>query len=172
MNGQMIQFKTNGNSYDGYLSTASNGGPGIIVIQEYWGLVDHIKDVTDRFAKAGFTALAPDLYHGVKAKSPDEAGKLYMALNIADAEKTLRGAITSLLSNPACTSNTVGSVGFCMGGALSIFAAATNPAQVSACVDFYGGHPNVHPPIEQLNAPVLGFFAERDRSVNAAVIAK
>jgi carboxymethylenebutenolidase len=170
MKGKMIEFEGNGETYQGYLSAAAQPAPGIIVIQEWWGLVDHIKDVCDRFAAEGFSALSPDLYKGKKTKSPDEAGKMLMALNIAESEKILRGAIDALLSDPGSSSKTAGVVGFCMGGQLALFAAATNPDKVSACVDFYGVHPNVHPPIENLKAPVLGFFAGNDRSVNAEVV--
>jgi len=81
--GTMVGFRADGGTTDGYLSEPAPGSKGVIVIQEWWGLNDHVKDVADRFAQAGFTALAPDLYHGTVAKSPDEAGKLLMALNIA-----------------------------------------------------------------------------------------
>jgi carboxymethylenebutenolidase len=166
MKGRMIEFKGNGKSYSGYLSPAPNNGPGIIVIQEWWGLVDHIKEVADRFASEGFTALAPDFYHGKTTKSPDEAGKLFMALNVDDASKVIHGAIDALLADPFCSSKTAGVVGFCMGGQLALYAAASNPEHISACVDYYGIHPNVKPKLENLRAPVLGFFAENDSSVS------
>lgn len=166
MNGDIIEFKGNGQTYTGYLSPAPNGGPGVIVIQEWWGLVDHIKDVADRFAAAGFTSLAPDFFHGKTAKSPDEAGKLFMALNIADAEKMLRGASEALLSHSACTSKTAGVVGFCMGGQLALYAASKNTDKISACVDFYGIHPNVQPDFQNIKGPILGFFGEKDSSVS------
>lgn len=172
MNGQMITYQANGGSFDGYLSNPAAGGPGIIVIQEWWGLNDHIKDLSDRFAAEGFAALAPDLYQGKKATSPDEAGKLMMALNIGEAEKMLRGAIDGLLSRESCISGTVGVVGFCMGGQLAMYAAATNPEKVSACVNFYGIHPNVKPPFAQMKAALLGLFAEKDSSVNAQAVEK
>jgi carboxymethylenebutenolidase len=127
-------------------------------------LVPHIKQVTDRFAAEGFVALAPDLYHGRSTTSPDEAGKLMMALDIDRAEKDLRGAVGYLLAHPATTSASVGTVGFCMGGALSLYAASKNE-QVGACVVFYGIHPKVRPDFERLRAPVLGFFGETDESV-------
>lgn len=171
MNGQMIDFKGNGETFQGYLSQAAAKAPGILVIQEWWGLVDHIKDVADRFAAAGYTAFAPDFFHGKKTTSPDEAGKMFMALNIAEAEKILAGAIDTLLVHPACSGKTVGVIGFCMGGQLSLYAACANPYKVSACVDFYGVHPRVNPQIEQLKAPVLGIFAELDGSVNADTVA-
>src|SRR5689334_24562166 len=109
MAGQMIEFRSNGGTAQGYLSVPESGhGPGVVVIQEYWGLVPHIKDVADRFAAEGFVALAPDLYHGDVAKSPDEAGKMMMALNISQTEKDLRGAIRYLLDNDATTGERVG----------------------------------------------------------------
>ena len=170
MSGEMITFQSNGGTASGYLSLpASGAGPGVIVIQEWWGLVPHIKDVCDRFAAEGFVALAPDLYHGESTKSPDEAGKLMMALRIDEAEKDLRGAISHLLSLEGTSGNKVGTVGFCMGGALSLYAASKNP-QVGACVVFYGIHPNVKPDLASLQAPVLGIYAERDAYVGPAVV--
>jgi len=100
MSGQMVEFASNGGMTAGYLSIPEKGaGPGVVVIQEWWGLVGHIKDVCDRFAAEGYVALAPDLYHGERAKSPDEAGKLMMALRIDEAEKEMRG-IAAKLANP------------------------------------------------------------------------
>ena len=165
MAGQMVEFTSNGGTTSGYLSIPEKGaGPCVVVIQEYWGLVGHIKDVCDRFAAEGYVALAPDLYHGERAKSPDEAGKLMMALRIDEAEKDLRGAIQYLLDHEATTGESVGVVGFCMGGALSLYAASKNP-QVGACVVFYGIHPNVKPDLENLQAPALGIYAGRDQFV-------
>ena len=158
--GKMVQFPSNGGSTSGYLATPSSGkGPGVLVIQEWWGLVDHIKRVCDRFAAEGFSALAPDMYHGKTASEPDEAGKLFMALNIAQAEKDLRGA-AKLLAEHSSTPK-IGVVGFCMGGQLALFAATLN-SNVAACVDFYGVHPNVKPDYSKLSGPVLGLFAEKD----------
>ena len=90
-----MTFPSNGGTCDGYL--ADGGGPGVIVIQEWWGLVPHIIDVTDRFGDAGFTALAPDLYHGETATEPDGAGKLMMALNLEQAAKDMSGAVDLLV---------------------------------------------------------------------------
>lgn len=165
MAGDSVTFPSNGGTTSGYLAIPEKGkGPGVIVIQEWWGLVDHIKDVCDRLAAEGYVALAPDLYHGKTTKSPDEAGKLMMALQIDQAEKDLRGAIQYLLNHEATTGDKVGLVGFCMGGALALYAATMNP-QVGACVVFYGGHPNVKPDLSTLIAPVLGIYAERDTFV-------
>ena len=164
MPGQMIEFSSNGGTTSGYLAVPAKGsGPGVVVIQEWWGLVDHIKDVCDRFAAEGYVALAPDIYHGKATTSPDEAGKLMMALRIDQAEKDLRGAVQYLLNHEAVTGGKVGTIGFCMGGALSLYAASKND-QVGACVVFYGIHPNVKPDLPNLKAPVLGIYAENDSS--------
>lgn len=161
----MITFPANGRETAGYLAVPPSGtGPGVVVLQEWWGLVDHIKGVADRFAREGFVALAPDLYHGETAKAPDEAGKLMMALNIDEAEKDLRGAIRALQSEGRASGSKVGVVGFCMGGALSLYAASKNP-EVAACVVFYGIHPNVKPDLPNLQAAVLGLYAEKDSNV-------
>jgi carboxymethylenebutenolidase len=164
MAGKMVDFPSNGSKTSGYLATPASGkGPGVLVIQEWWGLVGHIKNVCDRFAAEGFSALAPDMYHGQTADEPDGAGKLFMALNIGQAEKDLRGATQYLLQHSSTTK--VGAVGFCMGGQLALFAATLNPS-IGACVNFYGIHPNVKPDYSKLSAPVLGLFAEKDQFVN------
>lgn len=165
--GELVTFKSNGGTASGYLAKpASGSGKGVIVIQEWWGLNDNIKGIADRFANAGFVALAPDMYHGKVTAEPDEAGKSMMAMNIAEAEKDLRGAVSYLKD---LTGSPVGTVGFCMGGALSLFAACTNSSDVGACVDFYGGHPGVKYNFDTLTAPVLGIWAEHDDFVNPNV---
>ena len=167
--GEMVQFPFAGGNTSGYLSIPEQGsGPGVIVIQEWWGLVDHIKDVCDRFAKEGFVALAPDLYHGKTTKSPDEAGKLMMAMHIDEAERDLSAAVEYLSTHDAVSSEKIGVVGFCMGGALALYTATKN-SKIGASVVFYGGHPNVKPDLPNLNAPVLGIYAERDGFVTPAL---
>src|SRR5947207_6813296 len=160
MPGKMIDFPSNSTKTSAYLATPPSGkGPGVLVIQEWWGLVRHIKNVCDRLAAEGLTALAPDMYHGKTADEPDGAGKLFMALNIAPAEKDLRGAAKSLAGQSSTTK--LGAVGFCMGGQLALFAGTVN-GNVGAVVDFYGIHPNVKPDYSKLSGPVLGLFAEKD----------
>src|SRR6266478_1805424 len=175
MPGRMVEFPANGGTASGYLSTPAAGrGPGVLVIQEWWGLVRQIKSVCDRLAAEGFTALAPDMYHGQSADEPDAAGKLFMALKIAQAEKDLRGAAKALAGHSSTAK--LGAVGFCMGGQLALFAGTLNPS-VGAVVDFYGIHPNVKPDYSKLSGPVLGLFAEKDgfvtpetaRGVDAAI---
>jgi len=161
MAGQMIEFRANGGTANGYLaSPASGSGPGVIVVQEWWGLTDHIKGLADRLAADGFVALAPDLYHGEITREPDEAGKLMMALDIARAEKDLRGAAAALKAHGA-QGHHVGAVGFCMGGQLALFAGTLSP-DVGPVVDFYGIHPAVKPNYANLQAPVLLICGGKD----------
>jgi carboxymethylenebutenolidase len=168
LKGSLVEFAANGKKCQGYLSMPVSGkGPGVIVIQEWWGLVGHIKSVADRFAAEGYVALAPDLYHGESTKSPDDAGKLMMALQIDQTEKDLRGAVEFLAEK--CGGEKIGVVGFCMGGQLALFAASKND-RIGACVDFYGVHPNVKPDYGALSAPVLGLFAEKDGFVTPEVV--
>jgi carboxymethylenebutenolidase len=163
MAGAMVDFPSNGGTTKGYLATPASGkGPGVLVIQEWWGLVGHIKKVADKFAAAGYSALAPDMYHGKTASEPDGAGKLFMALNIAQAEKDLAGAAKFLAGHSSTAK--LGVVGFCMGGQLALFAGTINPS-IGAVVDFYGIHPNVKPDYSKLGGPVLGLFAENDTFV-------
>ena len=147
---------------DGYLT--GTDGPGVLVLQEWWGLNAQIRRTADRLAAEGFVAFAPDLYHGAVTSSPDEAGKLLMAMDIAQAEADLRESVREL---KARTGGPVGTVGFCMGGALSLYAACTNGDDVGACVVYYGGHRKVTYPLAGLRAPLLGHWAEHDESVNA-----
>jgi len=169
--GQIIEFASNGSTGRGYLARPSAdaaNGKGVIVLQEYWGLVPHIEQVADRFAAAGYTALAPDLYRGKTTKRDDEAFSMLLELDLARAEKDLRGAVAELQRQPT-VSGKVGVVGFCMGGQLALLAATTSP-EVGAAVDFYGIHPKLTPDFSRLACPVLGLFAENDTFVDAAAV--
>lgn len=166
MNGEIVSFPANGRTVEGYLSLPkSRVGPGVIVLQEYWGLVDHIKVLTDRIAAAGYVSLAPDLYHGEKTTSPDKARKMLMALNIAETGKDLGGALTYLRAHAAVAPQRTAVLGFCMGGQLALYAGQEHQDLVAAVVDFYGIHPNVTIVPARLRAPVLGHFAKHDESV-------
>ena len=137
--GKNLEFEFNGTSGSGYLSTPQNGsGPAVIVIQEWWGLVGHIIDVVDRFAAAGFVAFAPDLYHGQAAAEPDTAKKLMMELKLDQAGQEIVNSAKYLLSLPETSSKTVGTVGFCMGGSLSIWSGTLDPV-IDRAVGFYPG---------------------------------
>ncbi len=163
--GEMVEFPVNGSSCPGYFAGAVGGsGPGVLVIQEWWGLVDHIKDVCERFAAAGFSALAPDLFRGDKTTEPDEAGKLMMALNVDSAARDMDAALDFLLARDEVSSEKAGVIGFCMGGGLALVAACTCGAKVGAVAPFYGLIPweDARPDFSTLQAPVRGHFAELD----------
>lgn len=163
--GQRVEFPSNGHSCSGYLATPASGkGPAVVVIQEWWGLVPHIEDLVDRFAKEGFLAIAPDLYHGKTTKSPDDAMKMLMELDADRAEKEIAGAGAYLLGRPDCASKAYGVVGFCMGGALAQYTALKD-AKVGAAVSFYGGFRKMEMQWDRLRAPLLLIFAGNDKSV-------
>lgn len=137
--GEKLTFHINGADGSGYLALPESGsGPAVIVIQEWWGLVGHITDVVDRFSKAGFVSFAPDLYHGQHAAEPDTAKKLMMELQLDQAGREITNAAHYLLSLPQTSSSTVGTVGFCMGGSLSIWSGTLDPV-IDKCVGFYPG---------------------------------
>ena len=164
--GEMVSFASNGGTAEGYLAPAASGrGPGVIVIQEYWGLIDQIKGVADRLAREGFTALAPDFYHGQSARigEPDRAGKLMMELDLERAAKDARGAARYLAKHHATSSAKVGVIGFCMGGMLAVMTGTVAPDVVGAIVDCYGVPPSKRPDYGALaGMPVLGIFAGKD----------
>ncbi len=170
--GTDIEFASSGERTRGYVSVPEAGsGSGVVVIQEWWGLVDHIRDVCDRLAREGFVALAPDLYRGDATTDPDEAGRLMMGLDIERAARDLDAAVTELLSREAVTGAKVGSIGFCMGGQLALFAATRNP-RIAAVVDCYGVHPNVTLDLSGLEAAVLGIFAGKDDFIPVEAVRK
>jgi carboxymethylenebutenolidase len=155
-----VEFAANGGTAKGYLAEPDGEGPGLVVLQEWWGLDDSVRGIVDRFAEEGFVALAPDLYHGETTEQPDEAQQKLMALNMDEAEKEMRGAVKHLLDHPKCNGQ-VGSVGFCMGGGLSVWAAANNP-EIGAAVTYYYVMPHGKPDFSQIEAPVLGHFGTDD----------
>ena len=162
--GEMVEFKSNGGTCTGYL--AGTSGPGVIVIQEWWGLVPHITDIADRFAAEGFVALAPDMYHGEMTDEPDMAGKLLMSMNLATAGKDLSGAVDLLQELTGRTK--VGVTGFCMGGGLALMAACLRPDAIAAAAPFYGGmRPDTVIEWDNLAAVVEGHYAATDRGTAA-----
>jgi carboxymethylenebutenolidase len=164
---EMVTFPSNGGQAEGYLAVPESGqGPGVIVIQEWWGLNQQIKEVCDRYAAEGFVALAPDLYRGteVSLQEPDEAAKMMMALNIEQAAKDMVGAVDYLQGHDAVTSEGVGATGFCIGGGLALWLATLRPEAVKAVVSYYGiiPWPAAQPDYSQLQAAVQGHYAEND----------
>jgi carboxymethylenebutenolidase len=161
---QNVTFPSNGGTAHGYLALPESGaGPGVIVIQEWWGLTDHIASIADRLAAEGFVALAPDLYGGTVAHDADEAGRLMSELPEEQAARDLGGAVDFLLGHEAVTSTKVGAIGFCMGGGFVLLLANQQGDKIGAAVPFYG----VGPAAQQadfsgLTAAVQGHYGEKD----------
>jgi carboxymethylenebutenolidase len=160
---QNVTFPSNGGTAHGYLAVpASGSGPGVVVIQEWWGLTNHIADVTNRLAAEGFVALAPDLYGGSTTHDSEEAGRLMQELPVDQAARDLSGAVDHLLGHEAVTSSKVGAVGFCMGGGFVLVLAAQQGDKIGAAVPFYGVLKEDYPDFSGLTAPLLGHFGEQD----------
>src|SRR5690242_2462804 len=160
---QNVTFPSNGGQAHGYLAVPAGGsGPGLIVVQEWWGLDDHIADLCDRFAAEGFVALAPDLYGGRVAHDSDEAGQMLMSLPVDEAARDLGGSVDYLLGRSETTGSKVGVIGFCMGGGFALLLAAQQGDRVDAVVPFYGVGPGVPSSYSGITAPVQGHYAEQD----------
>jgi carboxymethylenebutenolidase len=165
--GEITEYPSNGGTGQGYIATPAEGAmgtDGIIVLQEWWGLVDQIKRTCDRFAEAGFTALAPDLYHGttVPLSEPDDAGAEMMAMSMDSAAKDLSGAVDELISRTG--KGELGVIGFCMGGGLALVLGTQRPESIKAIVAAYGliPWPDAQPDFSELEAAVLVHAAEED----------
>jgi carboxymethylenebutenolidase len=163
---ETVEFRSNGQLASGYLAKpAAGSGPGVLVIQEWWGLDADMKATTDRLATAGFVALAPDLYHGELAghDEMDKASHLMQSMPADRAGRDMSGAVDYLASNPAVTSSGIGVMGFCMGGMLSFLIAANRPDKVKAIVPFYGFPQGaMEPDWSKMTAAVSGHMAEHD----------
>lgn len=160
---QNVEFSSNGHTAHGYLAVPAGGqGPGVVVIQEWWGLTDHIAGIADRLAGEGFVALAPDLFGGRTTHDSDEAGRLMQQLPVEQAARDLSGAVDFLIGHEAVTSSSVGAVGFCMGGGFVLLLAAEAGLKVSAAVPFYGVGPGVPEQFAGITAAIQGHYAEDD----------
>ncbi len=167
--GKTIELsRPDGKTCSGYLAlpAAGDAAPGLVVLQEWWGLNDQIKSVADRYAEAGYRALVPDLYHGKLATTAEEAQKLMGALDWGQAvAQDVRGALQHL----AATHPKVGVTGYCMGGALTILACLNAPEPVAA-VCFYGIPPAAAADASKIKVPFLGHFAVHDDWCNPTAV--
>jgi len=163
-----IEFPTSAGTSPGYLAVPDGEkGPATIVLQEWWGLDSHVRSLCDRLAADGFFALAPDLYRGETATQPDEAQQKMMAMSMDEAEQDMCGAADFLGSRPGVEGKGVGSVGFCLGGGLSVWAAATCP-NIVAAVSYYYVMPHGKPDFSGITGPVLGHFGTADEFIPPA----
>jgi carboxymethylenebutenolidase len=163
---ETISFPSNGSEASGYLVKPAGGsGPGVLVIQEWWGLESGIKEMAERLGAAGFVALVPDLYHGELAAHDemDKAGQLMQSMPPDRAARDMSGAIDYLDGLDAVTGRGIGVVGFCMGGMLSFLIAAGRPDKVTAAVPFYGfPQGDMEPDWSKLTATIRGHMAAHD----------
>ncbi len=152
----------------GYLAQPEKRSPlpGVIVVQEWWGVDSHIKDVVRRFAREGFAALAPDLYHGKVATEPDTARKLVMELDAPNAVSEIQSAMTVLLAQKSLKGPKIGLMGFCMGGGL-VLKTSLADERVGAAIPFYGS-PLSPDQAAKIKAPVLGIYAAQDQGIPVA----
>lgn len=157
---QMVTFnRPDGGAINGFLAQASDTAPGIVIIQEWWGLNEQMRGVARRLAAAGFRALVPDLYRGQSTLQAEEANHLMSGLDFADAaSQDVRGAVQYL---KASGSARVGVTGFCMGGALTLLAACHVP-ELDAGVVWYGCPPLQYIDASRIRAPLMGHFATQD----------
>ena|ERR1700740_2027918 len=161
-----VEFQSAAGATSGYLAEPSSGsGPATIVLQEWWGVEEHIRNVCDRFATAGFFALAPDLYHGESTTKPSEAQQKMMALSMQQAQDDMCAAADFLSARSGVLGSGIGSVGFCLGGGLSVWALATC-AKITAAVSYYYVLPQAKPDFSKLKGPLLGHFGANDEFVS------
>lgn len=156
--GKTVTFSSSAGDASGHLVKPGAGRPGVVVIQEWWGLVPHIRDVAARFAAQGYVALAPDLYHGKSTVLAEEAQHLMQGLDWGRAGQEIAGAVRHLREVEHVTR--VGVVGFCMGGALTMVAAAQGGIEAYAA--FYGIPPKGAAPLDKIEAPGLIIFGEHE----------
>lgn len=164
--GEQVTFASNGSEAGGYLARPEGGtGPGVIVVQEWWGIDSGIKEMVDRLADAGFVALAPDLYHGELAghTEMDKAAELMNSLPPDRAARDMSGAVDYLAAHEATTGDGIGVMGFCMGGLLTFVLAALRPDRIKAAVPFYGfPQGDDQPDYTRIEAAIQGHMAEND----------
>jgi carboxymethylenebutenolidase len=160
-----IEFATSAGSAPGYLAVPEGErGPATIVLQEWWGVDSHVRGLCDRLAADGFYALAPDLYRGETTAQPSEAEQKMMALSMGEVEKDMCGAAEYLASQPGFEGDGVGAVGFCLGGGLAVWAAATCP-NIAAAVSYYYVMPHGKPDFTNIDGPVLAHFGTADEFI-------
>jgi carboxymethylenebutenolidase len=168
---EQVRFKSGDDTVAGYLALPGSPGrhPAIIVIHEFWGLNDWVKEQAEKFAAQGYVALAVDLYRGKSTSNPDEAHELMRGMPQDRAIRDMKAALDYLASRSDVDKNKIGSVGWCMGGGLSLQLAIHEP-KLAACVVNYGALPTDADDIRKINAPVLGNFGAEDRGITPEAV--
>ena len=167
---ERIEASGNGHAASGYLAKPASGiGCGIVVIHDEWGLTEFIRDVSDRLARAGFVALAPDLFHGRIAEDQGAAEQLSKELDRDCADVDLESAVAELFNQHATAGSKVGALGFGLGGSLALYLSSRH-RRIGAAVDLYGAQPELLPELERVAAPVLAIFAGEDELVSESTV--
>ncbi len=156
MTGQMIRFGTDA-KYAGYFSAASDGSPAVVVLHAWWGLSDFFKELCDRLAEAGFTALAPDLFDGRVTVDIEEAGRQVEQADPEFVQEAAAEAVDNLVRTSG--QDRIGVIGFSFGAAWATVTSLVRPQNVAAVVLFYGAY---NPDMSQATAAFLGHFADED----------
>jgi carboxymethylenebutenolidase len=166
---ETVTFPSGSDTVSGFLSTPEKAGrhPAIIVIHEWWGLNDWIKEQTVKLSDQGYVALAVDLYHGKTATDPGQAHELMRGLPQDRGVRDLQAAFTYLAGRPDVEKEHIASIGWCMGGGFSIQLAVHQP-RLAACVVNYGALPTDPNDLQQIFAPILGNFGGQDKGITPA----
>jgi carboxymethylenebutenolidase len=164
--GKKVNLKGGRQPFEGYLAKPSGGGPApaVVVIIEWWGMNDQIQKVADRLAAEGYVALVPDLYHGHVTSDPEKAHELMRGLDVQEALRDLGSAVDYLHSLPEVGKSKIGSIGFCMGGGLSL-QLALHRKDLAGAVMFYGQPETDKAVLKGISCPVLGLFGEEDQGI-------
>lgn len=171
-----VDLKVNGDGAYAYVAQPDDDAkhPGVVLIQEWWGIEPHVRGLAQKLATEGFVVAVPDLYHGKIATEPDDAMKMVMLLrkNMDRASKEIIGALETLKAMPNVEPKKLGLIGFCVGGTLT-FTVAARYSDLGAVVPFYpGGYDPSPEEVAKVNAPVLAVFGRRDQSIPQAQVEK
>lgn len=161
-----VSLKSGAEEVRAFLAEPEGSGPfpAMVVIHEWWGLNERIKEVAKEFASKGYVALAVDLYRGKATSNPDEAHELYRGLPKDRAVRDLKAAVAYLQGRPNVKKDKIGSIGWCMGGGYSLSLAVNSP-ELAACVIYYGRLMTDQEALKKVSAPIVGFFGEEDRGI-------
>lgn len=164
-----VDLKVNGNGAYAYVAQPDDDAkhPGLVLIQEWWGIEPHIRDLAKKLAAAGFVVAVPDLFHGKIVTEPDEAQKMVMMIggNKDKAAREIIGTLEMVKAMPNVDPKKLGIMGFCVGGMMTFFV-ASRYADLGAVVPFYpGGYDPTPEEVAKVNAPVLAFYGRKDPSI-------